>query len=491
MFSKRVLIFFALITVNQLTQAAWTSAHGDSANTGFARVDTALAISPKQFAQLGPLAPGANPVIGADGTVYVGNLTGQVLAFHPNGLPAWTRQLGSNHGAIYASPVIGADGSVYVVSTVQIRDHRNGSQGTHYKSWLHKFTTSGGWLFVAPFPEQFAAYPAYAGSGATTAPPNIWTSNGTEVIMVPVVYKGPYGRDLRLIAFSTNGSVLANQRVTYTGYEVTGGSGLPSWFVTCYAMTWYFPAFCITAAYVNGDCCGFSVGTGDPLQGAGWALPGAAIWQNPNGGTPWIMVSDGEKNLVGYTFSLSTGFFEYIRTNDTKRKHTSPPVVLPDGHTVLGTDDGRLTFNGPNLVSVAPAANLDAITAAPTRLADGRLVIIARSGLMSVLNGNHIASQTQLTGASIASAAASCNHLFVASTDEFVTYDPRNMTAIAHVPWVGGGRAAPVIGPSGYVYAIASNSLFVFPPPKTSRIDSALGRNSCDRSVFDGAMRLR
>ena len=491
MFSKRSLLFFSLLTFYQLTQAAWPVAHGDSANTGFARVDTAPAISPKQFAQLGPLAPGANPVIGADGTVYIGNLAGQLLAFHPNGLPAWARQLGSNHGAIYASPVIGADGSVYVVSTLQYRDHRKGSEGTHYKSWLHKFTPSGGWLFATQFPEQFAASPAYAGNGATTAPPNIWNSNGTEVVMVPAVYKGPYGRDLRLIAFSTSGSVLADQRVTHTSYEVTGGSGLPDWFVVCYAATWYFPVFCITAAYVNGDCCGFSAGAADPLQGAGWALPGAAIWQNPNGGTPWIMVSDGEKSLVGYTFSLDSGFFEYIRTNDPKREKASPPVVLPDGHTIIGTDDGRLTFNGPNLVTVTTPSHLGAITAAPTRLADGRLVVIARSGSMSVLSGTQIASQTQLTGASIASAAASCNHVFVASTDEFVTYDARNMTAIARVPWVGGGRAAPVIGPGGYVYAIASNSLFVFPPRKTSRIDSALGRNSCDRSVFDGAMRLR
>jgi hypothetical protein len=31
--------------------------------------------------------------------------------------------------------------------------------------------------------------------------------------------------------------------------------------------------------------------------------------------------------------------------------------------------------------------------------------------------------------------------------------------------WVGGGTSPPAIGPRGHVYAIASNILFVFPPP--------------------------
>ncbi|MEP6941287.1 MAG: hypothetical protein ABI981_00010 [Betaproteobacteria bacterium] len=31
--------------------------------------------------------------------------------------------------------------------------------------------------------------------------------------------------------------------------------------------------------------------------------------------------------------------------------------------------------------------------------------------------------------------------------------------------WVRGGTSPPAIGPKGQVYAIASNILFVFPPP--------------------------
>jgi hypothetical protein len=31
--------------------------------------------------------------------------------------------------------------------------------------------------------------------------------------------------------------------------------------------------------------------------------------------------------------------------------------------------------------------------------------------------------------------------------------------------WVGGGKSPPAIGPDGRVYAVASDILFIFPPP--------------------------
>src|SRR5262249_36213984 len=92
------------------------------------------------------------------------------------------------------------------------------------------------------------------------------------------------------------------------------------------------------------------------------------------------------------------------------------------------------------------------ITAAPTRLFDGRLVVIDRGGLMSVVtligthvtrNGTKITAQSRLNGESIASAAASCTHLFVASRNEFATYDLKTMLPIARIPWTEGGRYAP------------------------------------------------
>jgi hypothetical protein len=211
----------------------WQHAHGSSTNTGFSRVDTAPAASHRSFTYIGAIAPGANPVIGPDGTVYIGNLQGQLHAFHPDGTPYWTRQLNGLHGGIVAAPVVGDDGSVYVVSSVHYRDHRSEVSRERNDSYLHKFSPGGGWYFAMPFPE-------HSDGGATNAPPNIWRSNGTEVIMVPVVYKpfpnatDPQLTELRLIAFSNSGTVIADQLVTQAASPTTTGGG-GYWFDDCVA----------------------------------------------------------------------------------------------------------------------------------------------------------------------------------------------------------------------------------------------------------------
>src|SRR5262245_7075366 len=212
-------------------RACWVHAAGDSANTGFARVDTEAAIRPSQLAALGPLAPSANPVVASDGTLYIGNLAGELRAFHADGLPYWTRQLNSEHGGIFAAPLIGADGSIYVVSTVHYTDSGENA------SFLHKFTPAGAWVYWQPFPKS-KMYPATDG-GATTAAPNMWRSKDTEAIIVPAVYKGLGREDLSLIAFSTSGTVLAHEQIAVKVYEITGGTDFGGFLPYCIAMNFW------------------------------------------------------------------------------------------------------------------------------------------------------------------------------------------------------------------------------------------------------------
>ena len=179
-----------------------------------------MAVVGSQRPPLGTIAPGADPVVNSNGDVYIGNLQGELRAFHADGTPYWTRQLNSLHGGIFAAPVIGADGSIYVVSSIHYTDHRDGVANARNDSYLHKFTSGGGWLFAIPFPEQYSASPTIKNRGATTAPPNIWRANGIEVVMVPAVYRGYGGKELHLVAFSTSGDVLADEFVSVNG-EIT------------------------------------------------------------------------------------------------------------------------------------------------------------------------------------------------------------------------------------------------------------------------------
>lgn len=62
--------------------------------------------------------------------------------------------------------------------------------------------------------------------------------------------------------------------------------------------------------------------------------------------------------------------------------------------------------------------------------------------------------------------AASLSYVYVATEDGLHTLDATATTVVQTFPWLGGGGWAPVIGPRGHVYAMASNVLFIFRPPR-------------------------
>jgi hypothetical protein len=447
-----------------LSHAAWQSAHGDSANTGFERVDTAPAQQATRTQPVGSIAPGANPVVGPNGHVYIGNLGGELRAFYGDGTPYWTRKINDGHGGFFAAPVVGADGSIYAVSGVHVTDQRNGERTERNDSFLHKFSPGGGWDFVTPFPEQLSNTSA-ANTGATTAPPSIWSWNGVEAVIVPVVYQTLYAKDVRLLAFSTSGALLADQLVTEgSSPVVTGG---PDFFECLNAFGPIGALLCPflvasdPGAYIDGD-----------LPEPFFPLPGVAVGPARVGRPPSIMATDALHDKIVYDFWPETGFTEVHRSQHLQRRFTTPPVVLPGGlgTTLTGTLDGYLTRTTysprfQDYVELSAIGGLGSLTASPTRLKDGPLVVIDRNGVMTVLSGITVLRHSQLGETSIASAAASCDHFFVATTNHFTTFDAKTLTQVASVSWTGGGLHAPVIGIYGEVYAIASNTLHVFPPP--------------------------
>jgi hypothetical protein len=82
------------------------------------------------------------------------------------------------------------------------------------------------------------------------------------------------------------------------------------------------------------------------------------------------------------------------------------------------------------------------------------------------LRDGAIVSRINLSGGTIAGAAASRTHVFVSTSDALYTLDAGATASVFRFPWVGGGIWSPAVGPQGHVYAIASNVLFVFPPPR-------------------------
>jgi outer membrane protein assembly factor BamB len=447
--------------------AAWQRPHSDPGNTGFVDVVTAPAAKPSQIINgIGSFAPGVGPVTAADGTVYIGNEQGTLMAFTADGSPAWSRPIGST---IVASAAVGSDGSIYVVSTGKsvVTDHRvePAKTTTVYKAFLSRLNATGGLLWTRPFPGH--DYDILSSNGArTTAPPNIVTNNGVETVIVPAVYRTPSGQDFRLIAFTTGGAVAFDQKVTFMADEIVGGvvANLPAWAVfdcTPELSCWY---------PVDADLNDLPLPTSPvdrlPVK-PNVPLPGVAVFTFEGGGLPWVLVSDHFFDLVGYTFDPGVGFNEIFRRHNPDKILTSPPTALPDGHSFVGTIDGRVLVAGPNGIKLPEADLVGAIYGAPTRTADGGIVVTGlgtRKGFVSLLRNGQTVADKELIGQTIAAAAASRTHIFVSTASSFFTFDTA-LQQVNELSLPGGGLAPPAIGPAGHVYALASNILFVYPPP--------------------------
>ena len=440
----------AFFTLSNWCYGAWTSAHGNVDNTGFARVGTAPAVFENQvgFANVGTVAPGANPVTAPDGTVYIGNLEGELIALHADGTPYWKRQLGSFDGGIMASPVVGADGSIYVVSGRSLSvPLPGGGSATRGISILHKFSAGGAWLFAAPFPVHFPTQSEWITRGLTSAPPNIWRYDNVEVVMVPVYVSTPGGFEIHLLAFNAlSGTVLADHRVNHRVYDLTGYSPITEGIVGFFE--------CVLTLG-----CEFSTTIPPSLI---LPMPGVAIAPNA-GGSPWVWMADNVSSTVALKFDLSTGFQEIYRLRDKPDRHSSAPMALPNVVAVVGTADGRVKFERDSIV----LSGYYPTSATPTRMADGRIAIVSGNWI-SVISGGAVALETQLSGRTIASVAASCNHVFAASENELVTFDAKSMARVGTLPWTDGGAYPPIIGPLGHVYGMTKWGLFVFAPPPTS-----------------------
>nr|WP_298687387.1 hypothetical protein [uncultured Dongia sp.] len=429
---------------------AWESAHGDRDNSGFTYAQTALIRgAPLTIPNIGTFATGVAPVTAPDGSVFIGNEQGKMLAFRADGTPYWQRDL-TRGFSIRTSAVVGRNGAVYVIGSKTVRDHRVTPTVERTEIRLFAFTSGGGLPWQLTLPTYSNA------SGAGHAPPNIWQFGDMEAVMVPVTYRNKYngGYDTRLFAVSTSGGLMGMVHV---------GSVVPR--TTADVEDSWHNALCKLAL---GGCAlipGFHINLGPPPpyrlpEGTALPFPGMSVEMYPTAGqSPLMVVSDGFQNVVGYRFS-GAAFSELFRVTDESyfRTMLSPPMG-----SLISTAKGLQAVSG---VNTSPRMVVkDLRTEIPvTRLFDGRIVAVMRHGALKIIEGNVVTDTIPLEGETVVSAAASLNHIFVSTENAFLTFDIATLQKVSEINWVGGGMVAPAIGRNGWVYAMASNILFVFPP---------------------------
>jgi hypothetical protein len=437
----------ALMTSTIGPAAAWQTAHGQSDNSGAVAVQTAPAVAPlNTIYGLGGIASGNVPVIAPNGTLYVGNARGKLMSFRADGTPGWSRDVGSQ--AIMSAPVLGKDGSVYVVGTATIRDRRTNPPTVTHIAELHKFTSGGGWAWHVPLPTN--------GVKLTSASPNIARINGKDVIFVPTIQSGaPFNASLA--AISEDGGVLASKIVSSFAPQTTGGSDAD------------FGDF-ICEGLMGGYTCRFTPAEGAPIEGDPLAynvkppVPAAAV--HTAAGVPIVMMSGGFQDIVGLAFT-GAAFEERFRVHDEQRFFNATPLAWPDGHAMMINANGHgipselvlAGFNGGTIRAAGPTS-----IAAPTALGNSRFAIVHRTGGITIMRGADTEKSVPFPGHSIASAAASANHIFVSTATALHTFDKNTLESKGTFAWKKGGTSQPVIGPQGHVYAIAGDNLLIFAP---------------------------
>jgi outer membrane protein assembly factor BamB len=384
-------------------------------------VRSAGAVSPKWTFDINRKITGS-PVLGADGTLYLGAIDGYLYAINPNGTQKWIKSY--SPASIPASFAVSDDGFLYVIT--------NQETDGKLKSALHKNSQdSGGWEWSYSFPNN----------GYTTGSPKIWRdpSNGRLYIFV-YVQENFSGSDIprgTLYLFNDAGNRLDSRSV---GEDCKPSGGCGIW---CHVKgVWDFLAG------------GFDEG------GIEWPFldPTPAIADTENltpRGTALITVADNFCNTAVYRKRRDLDVLELVwRKEHTFGEKHSSPLVLPNGTIVIGQEDGEVAaydlLTGGELWKYDTGNNK--VYSTPASF--GRQIFAASSKTIHVLDyDGSLVGEKALDGWTYASPALSSNFVYAVHSRGINTFTfgllPESYDNGLHGP-----LSSPAIARDGTIYVV-------------------------------------
>ncbi len=109
---KLVLALAVIVVAGAAAAEPWTTFHGDQRNSGHSNADAPFdSLLAWSYAGLDPIIM-SSPVVGADGTIYVGTLGKDLMALSPYGDILWSFHGGGNFRL--STPALAADGTIYI-----------------------------------------------------------------------------------------------------------------------------------------------------------------------------------------------------------------------------------------------------------------------------------------------------------------------------------------------------------------------------------------
>jgi outer membrane protein assembly factor BamB len=215
LFSLQFLLFFSQLAACNGDVASWPQFHAGAASHGSILEPTEPAAVPAWEFEVGPVdfgKPQSSPVVGPDGTIYIGNLNGDIIAVNPDGTENWRA---TTPFSFISTPGISEDGSIYVVGTSHIADAD--FPDNRFRSTLITISPDGTVLDLALLPDQ----------GFTAGSPKVW-SLGTEnyvFLHANTRLRVLNSRANALFVFDGNGDLIAREDLGCT-LPLTGGPSI-------------------------------------------------------------------------------------------------------------------------------------------------------------------------------------------------------------------------------------------------------------------------
>ncbi|BDZ67493.1 PQQ-binding-like beta-propeller repeat protein [Methanobacterium ferruginis] len=357
-----------------LADTAWAKSGGDVANTGQSDytgpdVNTTL----WNYTTGGTISGMSSPVIGADGTIYIGSSDDNLYALNPDGTVKWTYTAGGSINGLS----IGVDGTIYAVtSDSDNRIYALNPDGT--LKWNYKVR------------------------GNIPGTPTVG-SDGT-------IYFG--STDGNLYALYNNGTLKWAYDTGFSVYSQGGGPAIGS------DGTIYFETG--VSYSKGGELCALNPdGTlkwkytiGENLQGSPTISPDGTIYVGGVEGNFYAFYSDGTLKW-NYTIGESTKIY------------TS--AIDADGTIYFGTQSGNLYALNPNGTLKWNYTTGDDIKGAATIGANGIIYVGSNDSKLYAFNNDGTLLWTYTTGGKISGSVA----IGVNETLYFGNYD-KNVYAIAN-----------------------------------------------------------
>ncbi|MGJ0511282.1 PQQ-binding-like beta-propeller repeat protein [Methylocystis sp.] len=433
----------------------WNQFGGNPAGSGFRAVQTSERMQIDWQSPL-PASPGtSSPVIGPDGTIYVGTLNGRLLAIDPEGGNLkWNVEIAEYHYMVQ-TPAVADDGTVYCLctSTALAHDHR-----TPRVKGMPSFVISVGSNGVIRWRVPIETLP------------DLFGTVNCSLFGAPRILSGPQG-SARVI--------FALRYELVVSYEEVSGDpeSRGPLFVRVLAIVdesgrfLLFEPFEELKLFVDAHGGGgfdTTAHLGDPpFKEPEPCADTPVVFGSFPAREPWAIIAAGEKGLYQITWdaheSVLVGAFKHFPL----AQPFPAPVAFPN-RLLVGLTRSDVTFIDSDTFSklLPKATKLGGIATVAGGLR--QMYFLFRYGALFVVDSNGAVpvKNFALEGNSVAFPTLSANHVHIVTTQGFTKFSldlhwSASNNLLFDAPHAG--LSSPAIGPSGEVYVVGGPNFAVAP----------------------------